>query len=239
MAGSGIAEKLTEFLSRSQVFSHQNHLKELLDRISGRAHSAHEQRYSADLQDSFKALLNDISTELVQKQELVSVLERNMDQAQKLVKKNYGMISEALEEGQSNLARVVNMLPRLPPTAILFHLTHGKVEALPLGWKNAFIDYGLSIASLQRAERLLANVESPSDLIAEINNRGHQNWNPAAHPSWLLLEVENNLLIRPEQAEIARAMIEPSSGGDSVMQLNMVSLILSDSNLCSKQYISV
>jgi hypothetical protein len=41
------------------------------------------------------------------------------------------------------------------------------------------------------------------------------------HPDWLLLELENNILIRPEQAQIATEMISPSSGSNSIMQLNM------------------
>lgn len=55
----------------------------------------------------------------------------------------------------------------------------------------------------------------------ELENPGHVGWDPLARPDWLLLEVENSILIRQEQAEIVDQMISPSSGINSLMQLNM------------------
>jgi hypothetical protein len=57
--------------------------------------------------------------------------------------------------------------------------------------------------------------------LSELENPGHQDWDPMLHPGWLLLEIENNILIRQDQALVSREMISPSSGSNSVMQLNM------------------
>lgn len=68
---------------------------------------------------------------------------------------------------------------------------------------------------------VLASAENAVELLCELENPGHRGWDPMRYPEWLLLEVENNILIRQEQAQIAREMVSPSSGSNSVMQLNM------------------
>jgi len=60
-----------------------------------------------------------------------------------------------------------------------------------------------------------------AELLSELENPGHQDWDPMCYPEWLLLEVENNILIRQEQAHICREMMLPSSGSNSIVQLNM------------------
>ncbi|KAK4442765.1 hypothetical protein QBC34DRAFT_479587, partial [Podospora aff. communis PSN243] len=52
-------------------------------------------------------------------------------------------------------------------------------------------------------------------------NSGHSNWDPARNPDWLLLELESNVLIRPDQVDVARATISPPSDANSVLQTNM------------------
>ncbi|KAI9781454.1 MAG: hypothetical protein M1816_002375 [Peltula sp. TS41687] len=61
---------------------------------------------------------------------------------------------------------------------------------------------------------------SPTSLLRHLAI-GHQDWSPMLFPDWLLLEIENNILIRPLQSQIAQEMISPSSNANSVMQLNM------------------
>jgi hypothetical protein len=100
-------------------------------------------------------------------------------------------------------------------------LASDKVAALPDDWKRCLVVYGLAIAALQRAERLVAYNGNSAELLSELENLGHQDWDPMRYPEWLLLEVENNIQIRQEQAHIAREMMSPSSGCNSVMQLNM------------------
>lgn len=54
-----------------------------------------------------------------------------------------------------------------------------------------------------------------------LENTGHQNWDPLDFPDWLLMELEGDLLIRPRQIDVARAIISPRSGVNSVLQMNM------------------
>ena len=55
----------------------------------------------------------------------------------------------------------------------------------------------------------------------EQEHEGHSNWSPLEHPEWLLLEIDNNILIRPPQVDVARAIIWPASESNSVLQMNM------------------
>ena len=113
------------------------------------------------------------------------------------------------------------MWPRLSTTSLLQNLASCKVGSLRDNWKGCLIEYGVAISNLQRAERLLACVENNVELLSELSNPGRQGWDPKHYPDWLLLEIENNILIRRVQAQIASEMISPSSGANSVMQLNM------------------
>lgn len=54
-----------------------------------------------------------------------------------------------------------------------------------------------------------------------LKNPGHQNWDPLQRPDWLLMELECDLFIRPEQVQVADAIISPLSGKNSVLQMNM------------------
>jgi len=60
---------------------------------------------------------------------------------------------------------------------------------------------------MQRAERLVACGKRDSDKLSELMNGGHTNWDPMEFPEWLLLELENNILIRPEQGKQPHILI--------------------------------
>jgi hypothetical protein len=94
------------------------------------------------------------------------------------------------------------------------------VNSLSKGWRDALVKYGIAITVLQRAKRML-NYVSDADLLNELMNPGHEGWNPLKYPDWVLLEIENNILIRPVQAQIASCMMSPPQSASSVMQLNM------------------
>ncbi|KAL8335908.1 hypothetical protein RB598_009880 [Gaeumannomyces tritici] len=90
--------------------------------------------------------------------------------------------------------------------------------------KKALVQYGLELTSLQRfgrMQRALQRKNTPA-LADELDNPGHQSWSPHHEfPDWLLLEIDGDLLIRPDQVDVARAIIAPASGQNSVLQMNM------------------
>lgn len=111
--------------------------------------------------------------------------------------------------------------PRISPTLLLTQLARDRWDQLPKQWKACLIAYGRSITTLQRAKRLVSLTDRQDDLIRELQNPGHVNWNPHEFPESLLLEIENGILIRDVQEEIAQQMRNLSPGENAVMQLNM------------------
>lgn len=120
--------------------------------------------------------------------------------------------------------------PVVTPVTVLQQIGSINKTTFGSGMKEAVIRYGLAMTSLQRQQRL--NILSyrtwgrttyHQDLRykEEQQNTGHSNWDPADYPDWLLLEIESNLLIRPDQIDVALATISPRTGANSVLQLNM------------------
>ncbi|CAF3964773.1 unnamed protein product [Adineta steineri] len=72
-----------------------------------------------------------------------------------------------------------------------------------------------------------ANHQKYNDFKTELSNIPHSNWTPSEHVSWLILELEMNIIIRDIQITVARHMMQSNtSEADSttkniVMQLNM------------------
>lgn len=109
--------------------------------------------------------------------------------------------------------------PRTPPSFFLGQLQKDQWTRLPSVWKQRVVEYGLAIAELQRADRLLSCHET--DLVKELRNVGHESWNPSTNPEWLLMECESGLLIRQVQQDIANLMMTPPLDQNATMQLNM------------------
>ena len=126
----------------------------------------------------------------------------------------------------SSMAPKAGLWPRVSPVLLLQQLAIGSAT-VPPEWKSVLVTYGISITMVQRLGRLLCLLSHEkdqnlgTDFLKELENRGHQGWDPHLHPDWLLIEIENDFLIRRVQAEIAELMIEPPENRNSIMQLCM------------------
>ncbi|PVH70609.1 hypothetical protein DL98DRAFT_472494 [Cadophora sp. DSE1049] len=196
-------------------------LRDLLHYVKSRCLTSHERQYAGDLLRSAEALRTEDTTRLTIPIEGMSILEAHLSQVRQILEVIHGTICDRLQVGLSNMTQTTKLLPRLSPTSLLSHLAHAKFTALPDDWKISLVQYALAITAVQRAERLLAVASNPTALLNELENPGHQDWDPLSHPEWILLEIENDILIRQEQAQISHEMSNPSSGSNSVMQLNM------------------
>ncbi|KAI9896164.1 hypothetical protein N3K66_008336 [Trichothecium roseum] len=112
-------------------------------------------------------------------------------------------------------------LPRISPVFFLQQLRRKQWSRLSAAWKKCLVQYALALIHLQQATRLLGLVDNKPKLVEELQNTGHTNWDPYQDPESLLLEVGSNIMIREVQAEIAAEMRKPTTGGNTVMQLNM------------------
>ncbi|KAL2816576.1 hypothetical protein BDW59DRAFT_166300 [Aspergillus cavernicola] len=111
--------------------------------------------------------------------------------------------------------------PRVSSSLLLEQLTRHRWHCLPSGWKSIIIAYGCSITTLQWARRLVKLRNNRHDLVQELQNPGHTNWDPHDFPETLLLEIEHEILVRDVQEQIARQMRTCTPGRNVVMQLNM------------------
>ena len=126
------------------------------------------------------------------------------------------------------LLQLTGLQPQVTAKSILDQLDRMKRDNLnfPPRWKPILILFGISITRYQRAIRMYraAQQADPHLFTKTWENIGYVGWDPAEFPQWVLFEIENDLLIRPTQATIAKAMINPRDFGarhNAVMQLNM------------------
>ncbi|KLU86149.1 hypothetical protein MAPG_05168 [Magnaporthiopsis poae ATCC 64411] len=198
-------------------------VKGLVRRIQQHAKSDFEKRYADDLERSADALGNHL--------ELPPIALQSLGQIQEALRiyssqcRSYRKaLHEALEAASSAFGRhSTASLPRICAQFFLSQLAVSRWKTIPASWKPALIRYGLAHHDVLRAERLLALISPSSlnDLAKEMRNTPHQNWTPEEYPFALLMEVESNITIRKVQIDIARQMIDPPDGRNSVMQLNM------------------
>jgi len=200
-------------------------LKSLLGRVLSKSSGRYERQYAIDLLESFDSLHGSANGRLSgSPQALKPLLEQHLMLCKTHVDDVYQTICHCLQAETSitrRLACGAKMWPRLSTISLLQQLGGGKVASLRDDWKGSLVEYGLAITNLQWAERLLMGIGNNSELLSELSNPGHQGWDPINYPDWLLLEIENNILIRRLQAQIAWEMISPSSGANSILQLNM------------------
>lgn len=116
-----------------------------------------------------------------------------------------------------------DLWPRIVPTTLLPCLSSNAKATVGPCIRSALIEYALSITVQQRLMRIEAATRrrDMSQLADEMSNPGHKYWQPNEYPDWLLLEIESNILLRPDQIDVALCTISPASGKNSVLQMMM------------------
>ena len=188
--------------------------------------NATRQQYGKDLKESLAALVQHRNTprpiEPRPGQENVDVKIGFMRQS---LARFAGTFERALsrDEEAFQWLDAGNLWPCLSPVALLEKLRDGMRQHLGPMMREALVCYGLLIAKLQRLLRMRdANLcRDEGRFLEEMRHRGHSNWDPFSRPEWLLLEIDNDILIRPSQVDVAQAIILPSSASNSVLQMNM------------------
>ena len=94
------------------------------------------------------------------------------------------------------------------------------------GWKKNIINLASDMKQIQRCERLLRLHirEDSQKIMEEARNEGLDHKLYDQYPQWMLLEIENDFVIRKAQGDVALDMIERSripSGPNTVLQFPM------------------
>jgi len=192
-------------------------------------------RYIQGLWKSFKALQTHevgIPVYKFPREELLEDNERLCARQVDAILNTIRMALSPAEGTTDSLLEVAGLWPRVTVRTLLRQLTQAvqnsdvhrpEHSTFYLGWKALFITFGELITKLQKATRLCyyARTGNAIEFSREVANKGGVGWSADRYPEWLLFEIENNLLIRPVQDQIAEEMLTPRSGKNSVMQLNM------------------
>ncbi|EXJ68848.1 uncharacterized protein A1O5_07780 [Cladophialophora psammophila CBS 110553] len=227
---------LNDLLLPSNVEKSTPRLASLLDRLETQLNSNYERKYVEDLRVSLCSLRGWRAEYHLWSQGngVEGILRDHLNRCSERVRKIYSAIMSAVTEihafeGSSTTQRnnplsvavAIRQIPRLCPVLFLQQLARSRWQIITTEWKRCIVQYALALTELQRAERLVNLSDCHADLIKEIRNSGHRNWDPIDYPESLLLEAETGIIIRDVQEEIAREMRGPQHGNNAVMQLNM------------------
>jgi hypothetical protein len=113
--------------------------------------------------------------------------------------------------------------PSTGPENLLVQLSLHLRQGLSDNWRSALIWLAENLAAQQQAMRLntFKRLGLDAEYHQEAKNSSGQGWDMLAYPDWLLIQLDANLIIRPVQASVAKAMMAPESQTNTVMQLNM------------------
>jgi hypothetical protein len=185
--------------------------------------SGFERKYTAGIRASRDALVAQRPGPSSSANPDLNTLTEYMHQCEQHVQKLSNAIGAALSPCRALVAAgYLHQWPRLSPTFFLQQLSRKRWAKLPKEWRSCIVQYGLALTALQRARRLrsLSAGSRHEDLANEMQNPGHQNWDPMEFPETLLMEIESNITVRPVQEHIAEKM-RKLDGDNAVMQLNM------------------
>ncbi|KAH7268297.1 hypothetical protein B0J15DRAFT_533760 [Fusarium solani] len=173
------------------------------------------QQYGNDLEASLEALIHDRKVNKKPKRTpFAGGLGQAIAQSLQALHDHVSAIWASLSDGEAGFRwlNAGNLWPCLSPVMLLEQLRHSNQSYSSPKMRKELLLVRMRDAELCRDEKRLREEEE---------HEGHSNWSPLEHPEWLLLEIDNNILIRPPQVDVARAIIWPASESNSVLQMNM------------------
>ena len=185
------------------------------------------QAYGKDLQSSMRALAN-LKSEKFHKSipsvPAIDMAEIAVSNASSQITLNSRLdsIRSALTQGEGWLEAGA-LLPYITPVSLLEMLRHFTIGKKMSVARDVICDYGEQITHLQHTLRIhgAALRKDTIQLLSETQVVSQRSWQARDHPDWLLLEIDFNVRIRPDQHEVAVAMTSPSSNGSFCLQMNM------------------
>ncbi|KAL3595799.1 hypothetical protein FPOAC2_10166 [Fusarium poae] len=202
-------------------------LGQIVKRFTESSETSLRKQYSKDLQTSLTALIEDHIESINKPKQITRDVDVERDivlACEELSQWDYHLrVSLSKEFTGSTWLKEGGLWPCMSPVAMLEQLRNTKGSNLSPAMKAELVCYGVLITKLQRCLRVRdATLCKDGRRLRENEElQAHSNWSPYEHPEWLLLEIDNNLLIRPSQIDVARAIITPSSASNSVLQMNM------------------
>jgi len=197
----------------------------ILDRLSSDA-DATRMEYANDLRRSLTALRNNrshLSTDMMPLSP--NLLRANILKAEAASDDLEALVRLTLQEGHRlyGWLSLGGLWPCTNRVSILEHLRSSSACVMTRNTKSLVVHFCVSLTIQQQLRRMgkQLNKGDQRRVWEEIQNIGHLNWDPMDYPDCLLLEIENDIMIREEQFQVAKAIISPHSESNSVLQMNM------------------
>lgn len=104
--------------------------------------------------------------------------------------------------------------PQVTQFSMLQLLSPQHRTQIPHPWLELLTSFAHEVAALQRIDRIQNYLVVRDDfaLQRELANPAHSVWNTRENLDWLLLEVQNNFLIRPVQIRVAQEIMKAENG---------------------------
>lgn len=200
-------------------------LTTILDDIAN-SQSTVQQQYAWDMVQSLTALKKvDAPSDHPQIVSSVGDISEKILRVRQEVHERFEQLNAAFDESNPLVEwlKCGGLWPCVTPVTLLEQLRSTSTAVFGSRMKECLFAYAVAITALQRLLRLRdAHFKGNNPALQEeLKNTGHTNWKPDDHGDWLLLEIDTNMLIRPAQVDVALATISPSSGSNSVLQMNM------------------
>ena len=109
---------------------------------------------------------------------------------------------------------MARLWPEVSELALLQLLSAAHLQMVPYPWRSTLILLATEITAAQRIERL-QKLLAAGDVFAvsqELSNPAHSAWATEDRPDWLLIECQNNILIRPVQIRVATELLKSQDG---------------------------
>ncbi|KAF2020220.1 hypothetical protein BU24DRAFT_477383 [Aaosphaeria arxii CBS 175.79] len=185
-----------------------------------------ERDFATEMNDSVQSLVGHLSMPQVMNSEFIPTKhDFEVHEAARLYNEMIQHIRKtlAIQDRRSIWLKHADLWPSMSPLDLLSELRSISNVSFGEGVRQALIDLGVQLCAYQRLLRIkdASLTGKTQQLEDERKNPGHTNWKPIERPDWLLLEIDSNVMLREEQVKVAEAVISPSSGKNSVVQLLM------------------
>ncbi|EPS41761.1 hypothetical protein H072_4291 [Dactylellina haptotyla CBS 200.50] len=225
---TSLSTKKTDLVTVLSTLPHASEIKELEGIVAeiSQTSSIVRQRYANDLRQSILSFKEASRIRVSQQSSpLISDPASRVENARARTTWLLEGIQRGMEEAEPYFfwLKLGNLLPCTTKVSLLETIRSCNNIPFGPGMKESLVLLGVTITDLQQLlrigiSRLKKDIQRTEE---EERNPGHQNWEPMQFPDWLLLEIDSNLLLRPEQIEVAHATINPASAENSVLQMNM------------------
>ncbi|KAF8597301.1 hypothetical protein BDV93DRAFT_610484 [Ceratobasidium sp. AG-I] len=202
-----------------------SHLANLLSEFRNRAANPLHNQYGNDLEQSRTELAATGVVNVSGKLPDHAILIGNQQWRQKIKQDYYIQICNSLGplKPVDHVVLIAGIWPRRTPRVLLQRLTLEMRAAVPTVWHAALTQYARLLLEYQRAQSLvtLAQHNRREEFFKEIALENESTDMALCDADWLLVQIHNNFRVRNVQSKVAAEMISPSSGANSVLQLNM------------------